>query len=376
MSHQGVDNFSSASHKGRQLGTRRMYVDSAEPQTFQPTAAPRVAVFSAHRYVLDFLEQPVMSNFPDSTFIEAQLDANTALLAAGHAAVCCFVNDDLSKEVVERLAEVGVKFVAMRCAGFDRVDVRSCQQLGIKVARVPTYSPASVAEHAVAMLLCLNRNLHLAHIRMWAGDYTLSGLVGFELRCKTVGVVGTGAIGAAAARIFCGFGAKVIAHDLYESEALKKLGVTYVSKEELLQQADVISLHCPLLPSTYHIIDKASIESMQPGAIIVNVSRGGLVDVDAAMDALESGQLGGLAMDVYEQEGALFFKNWSSVSASERYKSWDKKFQLLKSYPNVLISPHSAFLTKEALENICSTTVANIKEFQEGGKLTYEVLPT
>ncbi|BDA47224.1 2-hydroxyacid dehydrogenase homolog [Coccomyxa sp. Obi] len=340
-----------------------------------PTDLSKVAVFSAHRYVLDFLQKPIMDNFPGSTFIEAQLDVNTAPLAAGHEVVCCFVNDDLCKDVVGKLAEAGVKFVAMRCAGFDRVDIKACQEAGIAVARVPTYSPSSVAEHAVAMLLCLNRNLHLAHLRMWAGDYTLSGLVGFELKSKTVGVLGTGAIGAAACRIFRGFGSKVIAYDIYENEEMKALGIEYVSKEDLLRQADIISLHCPLLPSTYHIIDKTSIETMKRGAVIVNVSRGGLVDTDAAMDALETGQLGGLALDVYEHEGALFFKNWTALTPGERYRSWDKKFQMLKSYPNVLVTPHSAFLTEQALANIAATTVENIKEFSAGKELTYQVIP-
>ncbi|KAK9905506.1 hypothetical protein WJX75_001127 [Coccomyxa subellipsoidea] len=357
------------------MATAATVVQESENGTGQDSAAcSKVAVFSASRYVHDFLNEPIMENFPGSTFIEAQLDINTAPLAAGHKAICCFVNDNLSKDVVEKLAEAGVRFVAMRCAGFDRVDLKACEQAGIAVARVPTYSPASVAEHAVAMLLCLNRNLHLAHIRMWAGDYTLSGLVGFELRSKTVGVLGTGAIGAAACRIFKGFGSRVIAYDIYESEEVRALGVEYMSKEELLQQADVISLHCPLLPSTYHIIDKDSIATMKRGAIIVNVSRGGLVDTDAATDALETGQLGGLALDVYEHEGSLFFKNWTALTSGERFKSWDKKFQMLKSYPNVLVTPHSAFLTEQALSNIAATTVENLKEFSTGKKLSFQVV--
>ncbi|EIE23378.1 hypothetical protein COCSUDRAFT_28806 [Coccomyxa subellipsoidea C-169] len=358
------------------MATAASVVQESENGTgLNTTDQSKVAVFSAARYVHEFLHEPIMSNFPGSTFIEAQLDVNTAPLAAGHQVICCFVNDDLSKDVVNKLAEVGVRFVAMRCAGFDRVDVKACEQAGIAVARVPTYSPASVAEHAVAMLLCLNRNLHLAHIRMWAGDYTLSGLVGFELKSKTVGVLGTGAIGAAACRIFRGFGSRVLAHDIYESEEVRALGVEYVSKEDLLRLADVISLHCPLLPSTYHIIGAESIATMKRGAIIVNVSRGGLVDTDAATDALESGQLGGLALDVYEHEGSLFFKNWTAVTAGERFRSWDKKFQTLKSYPNVLVTPHSAFLTEQALSNIAATTVDNIEEFGAGKKLTYQVLP-
>ncbi|KAK9832600.1 hypothetical protein WJX81_002765 [Elliptochloris bilobata] len=326
----------------------------------------RICSFSAQNYVREFLEGPLRASFPNSAFFEAALDLDTAQLAGGYDAACLFVNDLASEPVIKRLAEGGVRFLAMRCAGFDKVDVAAAAEAGIRVARVPTYSPHSVAEHAVAMLLCLNRNLHHAYLRVREGDYSLSGLVGFELRTKVVGIVGTGAIGLAACQIFRGFGSRVLAYDIREDPAAVALGVEYVSKERLLREVDIVSLHCPLLPSTYHIIDAESIATMKPGAIIVNVSRGGLVDTDAACNALESGQLGGLACDVYEHEGSLFFKDWRTCQLKEGFKVWDRKFQLLKTFPNVLISPHSAFLTSEALANIAATTVENLKAFEAG----------
>ncbi|CAL8465644.1 g5180 [Coccomyxa elongata] len=352
-----------------------MYINSTSDNSVDEGSAVRttVAVFSAQKYVLDFLHEPIIKNFPGSTFFEARLDVNTAPLAAGHQVVCCFSKDNLSREVVDKLASAGVKFVAMRCAVFHNVDLRACQEAGIAVARVPNYSPSSVAEHAVAMLLCLNRNLHLANIRMHTGDYTLSGLVGYEMRSKTIGVIGTGAVGTVACRIFRGFGCKVLAYDICESDAVKALGVEYVVKEQLLRSADIITLHCPSLPSTRHIINKSSIAIMKTGAIIVNVSRGSLVETDAAIQAIESGQLGGLALDVYEHEGALFSRNWTALSPTERFKSWDREFQRLKSHPNILITPSLSFLTEEALTNIAAETVNNIREFSAGRSLTHQV---
>eukprot|EP00884_Botryococcus_braunii_P010134 jgi/Botrbrau1/19121/Bobra.0077s0034.1 len=350
---------------------------SAEPKLTHTHSVklktPRVAVFSSANYVKNFFEAVLQAACPGSSFFEARLDKDSAALAAGHDVVCLFVNDDASAEVIEELASVGVKMIAMRCAGFDKVDLVAAEKWGIQVARVPTYSPHSVAEHAVGLCLCLNRNLHKAYVRIWQGDYSLSGLVGFEIRTKTIGILGTGAIGAATAQIFKGFGGKVIAYDIRENPAVTALGIPYVSKEEVLQEADIVSLHVPLLPSTYHIIDRNSIAMMKDGAMIINVSRGALVDTDAAIEALESAKLGGLAIDVYEHEGALFFSNWSAMPFSDRASTWDRRFQVLKSLPTVLVSPHSAFLTKEALDNIAATTIYNISQFAAGEELTNAV---
>ncbi|BDA51492.1 2-hydroxyacid dehydrogenase homolog 2 [Coccomyxa sp. Obi] len=305
----------------------------------------------ASTQVLNFLHEPIMENFPGSTFLEAQLDVNTAPLAAGHLAVCCSFSDDLSREVVDELVRAHVKLLM-----YD--------------PEIPLHKTSDVT--VVHVRFVAMRNLHLAHVRMHIGDYTLSGLVGYELRSKTIGVLGTGAVGTAACRIFKGFGCKVLACDIRESDAVKALGVEYVVKEQLLRSADIISLHCPALPSTRHIIDKSSIAMMKPGAILVNVSRDSLVEMDVALEAVESGQLGGLALDVYEHEGVLFSKNWTALSPTERFKSWDRNFQKLKSHPNVLVTPRSSFLTEEALANIAAVTVNNIREFSVGRCLTHQ----
>ncbi|KAL3135515.1 hypothetical protein ABBQ38_005995 [Trebouxia sp. C0009 RCD-2024] len=307
--------------------------------------------------------------------IEGRLDQHSATFAAGHQAVCLFVNDDGSAPVLKILADCGVSFIAMRCAGFDKIDVEAAESLGISVARVPTYSPHSIAEHAISLMMCLNRRLHHAHMRMHQWDYSLSGLVGFELHGKTVGVVGTGAIGSALCAVLKGFGCLVLAHDLKPSAHCQGMGVEYVSLEELLQRSDVVSLHCPLLPSTKHMISAQRLALMKPGAMLINCSRGGLVDTLALIEALESGHIGAAGLDVYEREGPLFFANLGEMELNERMQSWDRNFQILKSFPNVLITPHSAFLTQEALQSIAQTTIVNLTEFQLGQSLSYQVCP-
>ncbi|KAL3158684.1 hypothetical protein ABBQ32_011426 [Trebouxia sp. C0010 RCD-2024] len=263
----------------------------------------------------------------------------------------------------------------MRCAGFDKIDVEAAESLGIRVARVPTYSPHSIAEHAISLMMCLNRRLHHAHMRMQQWDYSLSGLVGFELHGKTVGVVGTGAIGLALCTVLKGFGCLVLAHDLKPNAQCQGMGVEYVYLEELLQRSDVVSLHCPLLPSTKHMISDERLAMMKPGAMLINCSRGGLIDTLALIEALESGHIGAAGLDVYEREGPLFFANLGEMELNERMHSWDRNFQILKSFPNVLITPHSAFLTQEALQSIAQTTIVNLTEFQLGQSLSYEVCP-
>lgn len=340
----------------------------------------RLAVFSSQQYVLDHFAPPLRRHFPDTTFIEARLDHETAALAKGHDAICVFVNDDVSAPVVERLQKAGVRMIALRCAGYDRVDLPACAAAGIRVARVPTYSPTSVAEMAVALMFSLSRNLHLIPGRVAAGNYALSGLVGWEVYNQTAVVLGTGAIGAEACRIFKGIGMRVLAYDVRPSPIVQAMGVEYGSVEEILPQADVVSLHMPLLPSTMNFFNHEKVAMLKPNTLLINVSRGGLVDTDALIAGLESGQIGGLGLDVYANEGALFFTDWTSMDTSKRMKFWDRKFKTLISYPQVFVTPHSAFLTHEALASIGRTTAVNLLEFvalgekgKEGKGLTNEV---
>lgn len=334
----------------------------------------KITVFSGAQYVESYLGPPLQkAGFQNVDFVEARLDRHTAPLAEGSPVVCLFVNDDCDKKAVKKLAQCGVKMIAMRCAGYERVDLAACAEHGIKVARVPTYSPTSVAEHAVALLFALNRHLNIAYTRVMAGNYSLGPLVGMELRGKKVGIIGTGAIGTEAARIFKGIGMDVMAYDVRHNPAVEAMGIPYVSVEEMLPQCDVISLHVPMLPSTYHIINRPRISMMKQGCILLNVSRGGLVDSDEIMHGLESGQIGALGMDVWENEANIFFEDWTDMDLMTRMKNWDRKFKVLTSYPNVIVTPHSAFLTNEALDNIASTTISNIEEFLLGKPLTNEL---
>lgn len=337
------------------------------------TSELSVAVFSADPYVKDFLEEPMKASFPNTTFIDARLSTATSPLAAGHDAVCLFVNDNGKEEIIDTLADAGVKYIAMRCAGFDRIDLEACERRGVRIARVPAYSPYAVAEHAVALLQTLNRSTHVAHNRIKSGNFMLSGMVGMDLYGKTAGVIGTGKIGAILCNILNGFGMKLLCHDISENPEVVALGAEYVSKEELMARSDVISLHAPLLPSTYHMIDEKAIDAMKPGCILINVSRGGLIDTDALIGGLKSGKVGGACLDVYEHEGGIFFRDYSARSMKARMSSMDNTFALLDSYPNTLITPHSAFLTQEALDNIARTTIANLWEMTNGEDLTNEV---
>lgn len=334
-----------------------------------------VAVFSSKRYVRDFFVKPLRDVFPNSNFVEAPLDIDTAQLAKGYDAVVLFVNDRADAPVLERLAEGGVKTIAMRCAGFDRVDLEAAQRLGLTVVRVPTYSPQSVAEHAVAMMFALNRSLHKAHLRVSQGNYTLSGLVGMEITGKTVGVIGTGAIGAQACRLFKGLGMNVLAYDIRPNQYCVELGVEYTSVEDMLPRCHVVSLHCPLLPSTRNIVDAEAIKRMRPGTMLINVSRGGLIETNAIFDGLESGQIGALGLDVYENEDSLFFTDFTAMPTEQRMQYWDRRFRTLISYPQVLVTPHSAFLTTEALNNIATTTIENLTDCAMGRPCPNQVKP-
>ncbi|KAL4447605.1 hypothetical protein ABPG75_004824 [Micractinium tetrahymenae] len=336
----------------------------------------RIAVFGSFQYVVDFLREPLATIFDESkvTYFEVRLKPETAPLAKGYDAVCIFVNDRVNEEVCRALEEGGVKFIALRCAGFDKVDLEACKRHGLRVMRVPAYSPRSVAEHALALTFSLARNLHLSHQRVCSGNYALSGLVGFEVSGKTVGVVGTGKIGVEFCTLLKGFGCTILAHDVYESEALKAQGVQYVPLEQLMAESDIVSLHCPLMASTFHIVNAERLALMKPTAILINVSRGGLVDTDALLAALQNGRLAGTAMDVYENEGPLFFKDYTRYSARERMKAWDQRFAALVHMPQVLITPHSAFLTQEALGNIADTTSDNLVCACLGRRLANEVV--
>ena len=322
----------------------------------------RILFFSSHRYDEDSFRAALARGGQrfDLVFQRAHLDAQTAPLAAGFEVVCPFVNDVLNAQVLDALAAGGTRLLALRSAGFNHVDLAAAQRLGLTVVRVPAYSPHAVAEHAVGMILSLNRHLHRACNRTREGDFSLDGLLGFDLAGKTVGVVGTGQIGQVFARIMVGFGCRVLASDPFPQAALPALGVRYVPLPELLAQSDVVSLHCPLNADTHHLIDANALASMKTGAMLINTSRGGLVDSPALIDALKSGQLGHLGLDVYEEEADLFFEDRSADVLQ------DDVFARLLTFPNVIITAHQAFFTREALAGIADTTLANVSAWAAG----------
>lgn len=322
----------------------------------------KVAVFSSKAYDREFLtaaneklEKPLQL-----IFYEAQLTQNSCLLAQGCTAVCCFVNDHLDAPVLQQLARLDVKLVALRCAGFNQVDVEEANKLGIKIARVADYSPHAVAEHALALILMLNRQLHRAYRRVHDNDYSLNGLLGFDLVNKTVGVVGTGKIGQTFARIMQGIGCMVIAYDVQPDPALAAVGVRYATLDDLWSTADIISLHCPLTPNTHHLIDAAAIEKMKPGVMLINTSRGGLIDTRAVIAGLKNKKIGYLGLDVYEEEGDLFFEDNSN------HLLQDDIFARLLTFSNVVVTGHQAFFTREALTTIARVTLDNIRYFGQG----------
>ena len=284
---------------------------------------------------------------------EMPLNETTAALVTETEAVCVFVNDQVNEKVCAQLAAAGVRIIALRCAGFNNVNLEAAKKYQLRVCRVPAYSPESVAEHAVAMILTLNRKTHKAYNRVREQNYSLNGLLGFNLFGKTVGVVGTGNIGACFCKILLGFGCKVIAYDIAKNPAIEKMGVEYVPLEEVLK-ATIVSLHCPLTPQTHHLINEQTLAQMQPGVMLINTSRGGLIDTKAVIQALKKGVIGYLGMDVYEQEENLFFKDLSNRLLE------DETLQRLSSFHNVLITAHQAFFTKEALHEIATTTLKNI----------------
>ena len=318
----------------------------------------KVTVFSSKPYDEQFLK--ARNGGHELRFIENRLKADTAFLAEGSLAVCVFVNDVLDAATLKQLAAGGIKFIALRCAGFNNVDLVAAEALGLKVARVPAYSPHAVAEHTVALLLCLVRHVHKAYNRVREGNFSIDGLIGDDIHGKTVGVIGTGTIGAIFARIMTGFGCEVLAHDVRPDSACEKAGVRYVPLDELFARSHAISLHCPLLPATYHLIGEKALAGMRDGVFIVNTSRGALIDAEAAIPAIKNGRIGGLALDVYEEESELFFDDRSFQIIQ------DDVFMRLTTFPNVLVTGHQAFFTREAMANIATTTLANLSDFEAG----------
>ena len=293
-------------------------------------------------------------------FQPARLTLDTVALADQYEVVCPFINDDLSAPILEQLAAGGTRLIALRSAGFNHVDLAAAHRLGMGVVRVPAYSPYAVAEHAVALILSLNRHLHRAYNRTRDGDFSLHGLTGFDLVGKTVGVVGTGQIGATFARIMAGFGCQLLAYDPYPNPEVQALGARYLPLDELLAEAHIISLHCPLNEHTRHLINPDSLSRMRRGAMLINTGRGALVNTPALIDALKSGQLGYLGLDVYEEEAQLFFEDRSDLPLQ------DDVLARLLTFPNVVITAHQAFLTKEALGAIAQTTLDNISAWAAG----------
>lgn len=296
----------------------------------------------------------------DCHFLPVALNAETALLAKDSQAVCVFVNDVLNAAVLQVLAQQGVQLVALRCAGYNNVDLAEAQRLGMQVVRVPAYSPHAVAEHTLALILTLNRKTHKAYNRIREGNFSLDRLLGFDLYQKTVGVVGTGKIGLVFCGIMRGLGCRVLAYDVFENPEAQALGVTYVPLPDLLAQADVVSLHCPLNETTHHLINASSLQLMKPGAMLINTGRGALIDTPAVIQSLKSGHLGYLGIDVYEQEDKLFFRDFSEFVIQ------DELILRLMSFPNVLITAHQAFFTAEAMTEIVQTTFQNIDCFAGG----------
>jgi len=296
----------------------------------------------------------------DIDLLEDRLGPRTARLAAGADAVCIFVNDRADGEVLGVLADLGVRHIALRCAGFNNVDLAAAQRLGIDVVRVPAYSPNAVAEHTIALILALNRHIHKAYNRVRDGNFSLDGLVGFDLAGKTAGIIGTGRIGALVARLLWHFRCEVICVDQVHNPRVTELGMRYVDLDELWARSDLISLNCPLTPDTHHLVSGAAIARMKPGVMLINTGRGALVDTVAVIDGLKSGRIGALGLDVYEEEAELFFEDRSSEVLT------DDVFARLLTFPNVLITAHQGFLTHDALTAIAETTLANLDDLEAG----------
>lgn len=316
----------------------------------------KIAFFSSKIYDKIYFNR--YNTYHELKYFENPLNAESVDLTNGYDGVCVFVNDQLNAEVIAQLAARNIKIIALRCAGFNNVDLQAAQKHGIAVVRVPAYSPHAVAEHAVALIMTLNRKTHKAYNRVREGNFSLERLTGFDLYGKTVGVIGTGKIGEAFAFIMKGFGCKVLAYDIHPNPVLINAGIQFVELDELFVQSDVISLHCPLTPQTNRLINSESLKKMKPNAMLINTSRGGLIDTKAVINALKNGKLGYLGIDVYEQEADLFFNDFSESIIQ------DDMLMRLMSFPNVLITAHQGFFTEEALTQIAQVTLQNLADFE------------
>ncbi|WP_379968043.1 2-hydroxyacid dehydrogenase [Epilithonimonas sp. UC225_85] len=318
----------------------------------------KITFFSSKPYDKEFFDKVNQDFNFELDYFETHLGPHILNVIEHSDAVCAFVNDTLNAEVLESLSKKGVKYIALRCAGFNNVDLEAAKRLGMRVSRVPAYSPEAVAEHAMAMILTLNRKTHKAYNRVREQNFSLNGLMGFNLYQKTIGVIGTGNIGKAFAKIAKGFGVKILAYDITESQELKDLGIEYDSLDKLLSESDIISLHCPLMDATHHLINQESILKMKENVMIINTSRGGLIDTKAVIDGLKSKHIGYLGIDVYEQEEKLFFRDLSHMIIE------DDTIQRLMSFPNVLVTAHQAFFTEEALHQIATSTLTSLSNFE------------
>lgn len=325
----------------------------------------KIAFFSTKPYDKEFFEK--YNQVHKLNFYEVALNEQSVRLAEGADVVCVFVNDKLNASVIESLQQSGIQLIALRCAGFNNVDLAAAQKANIKVVRVPAYSPYAVAEHALALIMTLNRKTHKAYNRVREGNFSLEKLTGFDLYHKTVGVIGTGKIGGIFARIMLGLGCKVLAYDMFPDEHLKTIGINYISFQELLVKSDILSLHCPLTESTRHLINAEALTQVKKGVMLINTSRGALIDTQAVVEALKNKTVGYLGIDVYEQEENIFFNDLSEQILQ------DDTLARLMTFPNVLITSHQGFLTEEALTQIAITTLQNISDFEHGIVLINEV---
>lgn len=320
-----------------------------------------VAVYDTKSYDRESFARIAGADALDWRYLDCRLNPDTAVAASGAQAVCAFVNDDVGRDVLQKLRDLGVRLVALRCTGFNRVDLAAAKELGLPVTRVPNYSPYSVAEHTIALLLALNRKLHRSFSRVRDLNFSLAGLDGFDLHGKTAGVLGTGKIGRIVAEILKGFGMRVLAFDAFPDPTwASQRGIAFTDAHTLARESDVLTLHVPLTPETKHIVRRETIALMKPGAILVNVSRGKLIDTAALIQALKDRRLGGVALDVYEEEEGVFFEDLSAQGLD------DDVLARLLTFPNVIVTAHQAFLTREALQDIATVTVENIRRLAAG----------
>jgi D-lactate dehydrogenase len=327
----------------------------------------KVSIFSTKSYDRQFFTAANIQHQHELIFLEPRLNRQTASLATNTNAICIFVNDEVDRATLTDLANRGVELIALRCAGYNNVDVPAATALGMKIVRVPAYSPYAVAEHTVGLMLTLNRKLHRAYNRVREGNFSLEGLLGFDLHGRTIGIVGTGKIGRIVAKIMTGFGCEVLAYDLDRHPECEQIGVKYVELDRLLAQSDIITLHCPLTPATDRLINAAAIAKMKPHTMLINTGRGALIDTKAIIVALKSGQIGALGLDVYERESELFFEDLSGRIIQ------DDIFARLMTFPNVIITGHQAFFTEDAMRSIAQITLSNITQIERGQMCEHQI---